>query len=187
MLVRNTQTETPLTPLPNIQAYRRSKRRMLPSGVNGLFDNRVNWVRTYTYMKKAALIESLKRGVHKIGRRKENPVRSSPVVLCTICMDRKSVVGNDITSEKTRIPASECDRHSKRDKDNLIQNHHRIDGTCRHDNRLYPFEFNVKAKEKQTSGDDSIFPYPKSISINVNGRADHRVKFISFMLQNNHR
>jgi restriction system protein len=43
------------------------RRMMLPSGVQGLFDNRVNWARTY--MKKAALIESPKRGIHKITKR----------------------------------------------------------------------------------------------------------------------
>jgi len=42
-------------------------RAMLPSGLQGLFDNRVNWARTY--IKKAALIESPKRGVHKITKR----------------------------------------------------------------------------------------------------------------------
>jgi restriction system protein len=54
------------------------RRMMLPSGVQGLFDNRVNWARTY--MKKAALLESPKRGVHKITKRgldvlKKNPKR----------------------------------------------------------------------------------------------------------------
>ena len=52
------------------------RRMMLPSGVQGLFDNRVNWARTY--MKNAALLESPRRGVHKItkrgtGRSKEEP------------------------------------------------------------------------------------------------------------------
>ena len=54
------------------------RRMMLPSGVQGLFDNRVNWARTY--MKKASLLESPKRGVHKITKRgldvlKKNPTR----------------------------------------------------------------------------------------------------------------
>lgn len=54
------------------------RRMMLPSGVQGLFDNRVNWARTY--LKKAALLESPKRGVHKITKRgldvlKKNPTR----------------------------------------------------------------------------------------------------------------
>jgi restriction system protein len=54
------------------------RRLMLPSGVQGLFDNRVNWARTY--MKKAGLLESPKRGVHKITKRgldvlKKNPKR----------------------------------------------------------------------------------------------------------------
>jgi len=43
------------------------RRMMLPSGLQGLFENRVNWARTY--MKKAALLESLKRGVHRITKR----------------------------------------------------------------------------------------------------------------------
>lgn len=54
------------------------RRMMLPSGVQGLFDNRVNWARTY--MKKASLLESPKRGVHKITKRgldvlSKNPTR----------------------------------------------------------------------------------------------------------------
>lgn len=49
---------------------------MLPSGVQGLFDNRVNWARTY--MKKAALIESPKRGVHKIVKRGLDVLKKKP-------------------------------------------------------------------------------------------------------------
>ena len=52
------------------------RRMMLPSGVQGLFDNRVNWARTY--MKKAALIESPKRGVHKITKRGHDILKKKP-------------------------------------------------------------------------------------------------------------
>lgn len=52
------------------------RRMMLPSGVQGLFDNRVNWARTY--MKKAALLESPKRGVHKITKRGLEVLRKNP-------------------------------------------------------------------------------------------------------------
>lgn len=52
------------------------RRMMLPSGVQGLFDNRVNWARTY--MKKAALIESPKRGVHKITKRGLDILKKKP-------------------------------------------------------------------------------------------------------------
>ena len=52
------------------------RRAMLPSGVQGLFDNRVNWARTY--MKKAALIEPTKRGVHKITKRGLDVLRQKP-------------------------------------------------------------------------------------------------------------
>lgn len=59
------------------------RRKMLPSGVR-LFDNRVNWARTY--IKKAALIESPKRGIHKITKRgleflKEKPPQISAASL----------------------------------------------------------------------------------------------------------
>ena len=52
------------------------RRMMLPSGVQGLFDNRVNWARTY--MKKAALIESPKRGIHKITERGRQVLKKKP-------------------------------------------------------------------------------------------------------------
>jgi restriction system protein len=52
------------------------RRMMLPSGVQGLFDNRVNWARTY--MKKAALVESPKRGVHKITKRGLDVLKKKP-------------------------------------------------------------------------------------------------------------
>lgn len=52
------------------------RRMMLPSGVQGVFDNRINWARTY--MKKAALIESPKRGVHQITRRGLDVLKKKP-------------------------------------------------------------------------------------------------------------
>jgi len=52
------------------------RRMMLPSGVQGLFDNRVNWARTY--LKKAGLIESPKRGVHRITKRGRDILKKKP-------------------------------------------------------------------------------------------------------------
>jgi restriction system protein len=52
------------------------RRTMLPSGLQGLFDNRVNWARTY--LKKAALIESPKRGVHRITKRGLDILKANP-------------------------------------------------------------------------------------------------------------
>ena len=62
------------------------QRTMLPSGVQGLFENRVNWARTY--MKKAALVEPTKRGIHRITRRglevlKKNPERINGAFLAS--------------------------------------------------------------------------------------------------------
>ena len=52
------------------------QRTMLPSGVQGLFENRVNWGRTY--MKKAALIQATKRGIHRITKRGLDVLKKKP-------------------------------------------------------------------------------------------------------------
>jgi restriction system protein len=52
------------------------RRMMLPSGVQGLFDNRVNWARTF--LKKAAVIECTRRGVHKITKRGLDILKKKP-------------------------------------------------------------------------------------------------------------
>ncbi len=52
------------------------RRMMLPSGVQGLFDNRLNWARTF--LKKAAVLESTKRGVHKITKRGLDILKKKP-------------------------------------------------------------------------------------------------------------
>jgi restriction system protein len=52
------------------------RRIMLPSGAQELFDNRVNWARTY--LKKAGLIEATKRGVHMITKRGQELLEKKP-------------------------------------------------------------------------------------------------------------
>ena len=49
---------------------------LLPSGQQRIFRNRIGWARTY--LKKAALIESPKRGMFKITQRGRNVLRSKP-------------------------------------------------------------------------------------------------------------
>lgn len=49
---------------------------LLPSGQQGIFKNRIGWARTY--LKKAALLESPKRGVFKITQRGISTLSSSP-------------------------------------------------------------------------------------------------------------
>ncbi len=49
---------------------------LLPSGQQGIFRNRVGWARTY--LKKAALLESPKRGVFKITARGLNTLAGNP-------------------------------------------------------------------------------------------------------------
>ena len=49
---------------------------LLPSGQQGIFKNRIGWARTY--LKKAALLESPKRGVFKITERGIKTLTSNP-------------------------------------------------------------------------------------------------------------
>jgi hypothetical protein len=53
--------------------------------------------------------------------------------------------------------------------ENLVKYNGEIDGTGGQDNGLYSLEFDVKAQEQQASRDDSIFPQPESISIDLDG------------------
>lgn len=50
---------------------------LLPSGQQGIFKNRIGWARTY--LKKAALLESPKRGVFKITDRGLKTLSANPV------------------------------------------------------------------------------------------------------------
>lgn len=49
---------------------------LLPSGQQGIFKNRIGWARTY--LKKAGLIESPKRGVFRITARGHEALASKP-------------------------------------------------------------------------------------------------------------
>ncbi len=55
------------------------KKHLLPSGHQPLIDNRVGWAKTY--MKKAGLLESTKRGWLKITRKGLDVIRENPVAI----------------------------------------------------------------------------------------------------------
>ena len=52
------------------------KKELLPSGQQAIFDNRVGWARTY--LKKALLLESTRRGYFQITERGENALKKKP-------------------------------------------------------------------------------------------------------------
>ncbi len=52
------------------------KKELLPSGQQPVFDNRVGWARTY--MKKAGLLESTRRGFFKITERGREALKQNP-------------------------------------------------------------------------------------------------------------
>jgi restriction system protein len=52
------------------------KKELLPSGQQTIFDNRVGWARTY--LKKALLLESTRRGYFQIAERGENVLKKKP-------------------------------------------------------------------------------------------------------------
>jgi restriction system protein len=49
---------------------------LLPSGQQAVFDNRVGWARTY--LKKAGLLETTRRGYYKITERGQEVLRKKP-------------------------------------------------------------------------------------------------------------
>jgi restriction system protein len=52
------------------------RRELLSSGLQAVFDNRVGWARTY--LKKAGLIESTRRGFFRITKRGQEVLKSNP-------------------------------------------------------------------------------------------------------------
>jgi restriction system protein len=55
------------------------KRELLPSGAQPVFDNRVGWARTY--LKKAGLLNSTKRGFFKITDRGQEVLKTNPKIV----------------------------------------------------------------------------------------------------------
>jgi len=58
------------------QLTEEERKELLPSGQQAVFDNRVGWARTY--LKKAGLIDSPKRGVNKITQRGLEVLENKP-------------------------------------------------------------------------------------------------------------
>ena len=52
------------------------KRKLLPSGKQAIIDNRVSWAKTY--LKKARLLESTKRGYFRITKRGYEVLKQNP-------------------------------------------------------------------------------------------------------------
>ena len=95
------------------------RRMMLPSGVQGLFDNRVNWARTY--MKKAGLIESPKRGVHKITERGIEVLKKKPerIDVAYLRQFKEFEEFRSLRHEKTDAEEQELDLNSKTPEESL--------------------------------------------------------------------
>ncbi len=104
------------------------RRMMLPSGVQGLFDNRVNWARTY--MKKAGLIQSPKRGVHKITARGTDVLKGKPEKI-DVAYLRQFKEFEDFLSlrhEKTDAEEQELNLNSKTPEESLENAYQKLRG-----------------------------------------------------------
>src|SRR5215203_3745168 len=62
------------------------RKELLPSGSQATFDNRVGWARTY--MKKAELLESPRRGYFKITDRGKQVLKQNPDVINNKLLER---------------------------------------------------------------------------------------------------
>lgn len=102
------------------------RRAMLPSGVQGLFDNRVNWARTY--LKKAALIVAPKRGVHSITKRGSEVLKSRPEKLDIAYLKQFSEFNDFRTLRRARQEdeESECEQGPETPEELLESSYHRL-------------------------------------------------------------
>ncbi|MHB1357429.1 MAG: winged helix-turn-helix domain-containing protein, partial [Anaerolineae bacterium] len=63
-------------------------KEMLPSGLQGTFTNRVGWAATY--MKKALLLESTRRGYYRITQRGKDLLNEKPATINRKLLERYS-------------------------------------------------------------------------------------------------
>lgn len=61
-------------------------KEMLPSGLQGTFTNRVGW--SATYMKKAGLLESTRRGYYRITQRGKELLSEKPTIINIKLLER---------------------------------------------------------------------------------------------------
>lgn len=62
------------------------RKELLPSGQQATFDNRVGWARTY--MKKAGLVETTRRGHFRITERGKEALREDPATINVVFLER---------------------------------------------------------------------------------------------------
>lgn len=110
------------------------KKELLPSGQQGIFDNRVGWARTY--LKKAMLIESPQRGSYHITQRGTDVLNQNPSEITSKFLTQfpefrnfaKSSEDNDsqqkeisLVGETENTPEELLEFAYKKIKDNLAQ------------------------------------------------------------------
>lgn len=78
-------------------------REMLPSGIQTTLNNRVSWA--CTYLKKALLLESQKRGYFKISIRGKELMKSKPKVINTSFLDQYPEFSTFKASKKKETPS----------------------------------------------------------------------------------
>lgn len=79
------------------------RQELLPSGRQAVFDNRVGWTRTY--LKKAGLLTSPRRGILQLTELVSNPIRQALTMLFW---------SNLIPFDSSYAPIPRCQRHSLR-------------------------------------------------------------------------
>ena len=107
------------------------RKELLPSGQQAIFDNRVAWARTY--MKKAGLIETTKRGFFKISRQGLDVIKSKPLDINVKFLEQfpsfvefrklrhEKVIKEMEVEEKTGTPEESIELAYQNIKQNLAQ------------------------------------------------------------------
>jgi len=100
------------------------REQLLPSGRQRLFDNRVGWARTY--LAKAGLVESARRGHWRITQRGKDVLGENPPKLDAKYLERfpEFVAFKTVGRERPEVPAEEDLFSSKRTPRELIEDGH---------------------------------------------------------------
>jgi restriction system protein len=95
------------------------RKELLPSGQQPVFDNRVGWARTY--MKKAGLIETTRRGFFKITNRGLEALKQNPAEINVKFLEqyREFIEFREIRREKERV-TTEIESTEKQSPEDLM-------------------------------------------------------------------
>lgn len=102
------------------------RKELLPSGQQPVFDNRVGWSRTY--MKKAGLLETTRRGFFKITKRGIEALKQNPPEINVKFLEQypEFMEFREIRKEKEKVPPEIEATEKQSPEDLMVYGYHKI-------------------------------------------------------------